>query len=99
MQDAGSPEERLAVALDFEELEPALELARRLAGLVRTLKIGPRLFVGYGAAAVAEVRALGFEVFLDLKFHDIPATVGGACRAASRLGVSYLTVHIAGGRR
>ncbi|MAE72208.1 MAG: orotidine-5'-phosphate decarboxylase [Gemmatimonadetes bacterium] len=94
---ARSPEERLAVALDFEELDPALDLTRRLKGLVRTLKIGPRLFVGHGAAAIAEVRALGFEVFLDMKFHDIPATVGGACRAASRLGVRYLTVHIAGG--
>lgn len=89
--------ERLAVALDFEELAPARRLAQQLQGIVRILKIGPRLFVSAGPDAIRTVRELGFDVFLDLKFHDIPATVGGACRAATALGVRYLTVHVAGG--
>ncbi len=93
------PESRLAVALDYEDLAPALALARRLVGLVKTVKIGPRLFVASGPRALEELAELGFDLFLDLKFHDIPATVGGACRAATALGVRYLTVHVAGGEQ
>jgi orotidine-5'-phosphate decarboxylase len=91
-------EPRLIVALDLEEMDAALQVAEELVGVVETLKIGPRLFVGAGPAGVRAVRDLGFELFLDLKFHDIPATVEGACRAAASLGVRFLTVHTAGGR-
>ena len=73
-------------------------MARRLRGLVRTLKVGGALFTACGPEAVRRLRALGFEVMLDLKFFDIPNTVDLSCRAAARLGVSLLTVHAAGGR-
>lgn len=91
------PQARLAVALDHESLDASLALAAELAGVVTTLKIGPRLFVTAGPKCVERVRSLGFDVFLDLKFHDIPETVAGACRAATRLGVRYLTIHTEGG--
>ena len=93
-----STAERLIVALDAPNLRNALRLAKRLRGLVSYAKIGSILFTAAGPAAVARVRALGFRVFLDLKFHDIPSTVEKSCRAAAHHGVSMLTVHAAGGR-
>src|SRR5689334_9625667 len=76
---------RVIVPLDFADAEAALALAARLdPGLCR-VKVGKELFTAAGPAVVARLHERGFEVFLDLKFHDIPNTVAGACRAAARL--------------
>ena len=89
--------DRLIVALDFTDAASALALARRLRGLVRTVKIGSALFTACGPDIVRRVRALGFRVMLDLKFHDIPSTVELSCRSAARQRVSLVTVHASGG--
>ena len=91
-------EDRLIVALDLTTLRPAVAMARRLRGLARTLKIGSALFTACGPEAVQCLRALGFEVMLDLKFFDIPNTVELSCRAAAALRATLVTVHAAGGR-
>jgi orotidine-5'-phosphate decarboxylase len=88
--------DRLIVALDMPSLDEALALVERLAGVVRWFKVGSELFTGAGPAAVTALRPKG-RVFLDLKFHDIPATVAAAIAAAARLGVDLVDVHAAGG--
>ena len=92
------PKDRLIVALDVETLGGAIGLVERLAGLVTRFKIGSQLFTAAGPAAVEAVRKRGGEVFLDLKYHDIPNTVAGAAREAARLGVFMFNVHAAGGQ-
>lgn len=86
------------VALDFSDADTALALARRLDPRQCRLKIGKELFTRVGPAIVEQVQNLGFEVFLDLKFHDIPNTVAKAVTAAADLGVWMLNVHATGGR-
>jgi len=87
----------LIVALDYPDAQTALEGAARLdAGLCR-VKVGNELFVAAGPALVARLQERGFEVFLDLKFHDIPNTVAAACRAAANLGIWMVNVHASGG--
>jgi orotidine-5'-phosphate decarboxylase len=88
---------RLIVALDFPDARAAFALVDRLEGAVRWFKVGLELYIAEGNYLVAELERRGFAVFLDLKLHDIPHTVGSAVRAASRLGVKMLTVHAAGG--
>jgi orotidine-5'-phosphate decarboxylase len=90
--------QRLFVALDLETLSAAEAMLDRLSGVVGGCKIGTQLFTAVGPAAVESARKRGFRVFLDLKYHDIPNTVAGAVRAATRLGVYMLTVHAGGGR-
>ncbi len=90
--------DRLIVALDYTSAAPALDMARRLKGLAGTLKIGSILFTACGPSIVRRVRAMGFEVMLDLKFFDIPSTVSLACSAAVDMRVSMLTVHATGER-
>lgn len=85
-------------ALDTPDLATARGWAQQLAGAVGGLKLGLEFVTANGAAAVREFAAGPLPVFLDLKFHDIPNTVAGAVRAASALGVAFLTVHAAGGR-
>src|SRR6185295_12265462 len=75
----------------------ALSLAGRLDPAACALKVGKEMFVTAGPEPVRAMIARGFRVFLDLKFHDIPNTVGLACAAATRLGVWMLNVHAAGG--
>jgi len=87
------------VALDCPAAEPALALARRLSPELCRLKVGKELFTGTGPGLVEQLQGLGFEVFLDLKFHDIPATVARAVGAAARLGVWMVNVHASGGGR
>jgi orotidine-5'-phosphate decarboxylase len=89
---------RIIVALDFPDPAPALALADRLDPRECALKVGKELFIAGGPEPVRRIIERGFRVFLDLKFHDIPNTVGGACAAATRLGVWMLDVHAAGGR-
>ena len=90
---------RVIVALDYPARGPALELVERLdPGLCR-LKVGTEMFTRLGPAFVSDLRRRGFDVFLDLKFHDIPNPVAAACAAAADLGVWMLNVHASGGRR
>jgi orotidine-5'-phosphate decarboxylase len=92
-----SPAERVLVALDVESLDAASGLLDRLHGVVSSCKIGNQLFTAAGPAAIEAARKRGYRVFLDLKFHDIPNTVAGAVREATRLGVFMLNVHASGG--
>ena len=89
--------DRVLVALDVETLDDASALLDRLAGVVTGCKIGSQLFTAAGPAAVEAARKRDVRVFLDLKFHDIPNTVAGAVREATRLGVFMLTIHASGG--
>ena len=89
--------DRLIVALDVDSQAQAERLAERLDGLVRRFKIGSQLFTAGGPAVVEAIHKRGAEVFLDLKFHDIPNTVAGAAREAARLGVFMFNVHASGG--
>ena len=89
--------DRLIIALDAPSLREAERVAKRLQDVVRYVKIGSALFTAEGPRAVARMQALGFKVFLDLKFHDIPSTVEKSCRAAVRLGAAMVTVHASGG--
>ena len=89
----------LIVGLDVPDLEQARPLVQTLAGRVGALKIGPVLFTRAGAAAIDLVHEHGGRVFLDLKWHDTPNTVAGACRAAAEQGVWMVNVHAAGGER
>lgn len=85
------------VALDFPNLDLALTLADRLDPGVCRVKIGSELFTRAGPGSVRALIERGFDVFLDLKFHDIPNTVAGACRAAAELGCWMMNVHTGGG--
>ncbi len=88
----------IAVALDAPDLETAARWAGLVTPHVSTVKIGLELYLRYGPEVVASIRgASGVKIFLDLKLHDIPATVGGAARAVARLRPDLLTVHAAGG--
>jgi len=88
----------IAVALDAPDLDTAAEWAALVSPHVSTLKIGLELYLRYGPDVVASVRgARGVDVFLDLKLHDIPATVGGAARSVAKLCPDLLTVHAAAG--
>jgi orotidine-5'-phosphate decarboxylase len=86
------------VALDYFRLGDAVSMVRTLGDRCRFYKIGSELFTAAGPAAVAAVRDLGCDVFLDLKFHDIPNTVRAAVRAAAAQQVRLVTVHATGGR-
>jgi orotidine-5'-phosphate decarboxylase len=86
----------LVVALDTSDVATAVDLAEQLSGAVRLLKVGLQLFTAAGPDAVGRVREHA-PVFLDLKLHDIPTTVGRAARNAGRLGPALLTVHALGG--
>ena len=92
----GSMRERLIVALDVDSLEQAQDLVRLLAGEVSMFKIGKQLFTHAGPQAVRLIQDLGGEIFLDLKFHDIPNTVAKAAIEATRLGVKMFNVHASG---
>ena len=90
---------KIIVALDFAVRKDALALVDRLDPRLCRLKVGKEMFTACGPALVETLMQRGFEVFLDLKFHDIPNTVASACKAAARLGVWMVNVHALGGRR
>src|SRR3990172_2963836 len=92
------PADRLILALDVDSVDRATRLVDALAGQVTRFKIGSQLFTAAGPSAVEAVLKRGGDVFLDLKFHDIPNTVEGAAREAVRLGVFMFNVHASGGR-
>jgi orotidine-5'-phosphate decarboxylase len=87
------------VALDFARAREALALAERLSPAECRLKVGKELFTAEGPAVVRALQDRGFELFLDLKFHDIPNTVAAAVATAADLGVWMVNVHASGGRR
>lgn len=89
---------RIIVALDFPDAAQALNFTDHLDPKLCRVKVGFELFVASGPSLVTALRERGFDVFLDLKFHDIPNTVASACRAAANLGVWMLNVHASGGR-
>lgn len=89
---------RVIVALDYPTLSEALVFAARVTPEQCRLKVGFELFTSAGPAVVEALMTRGFDVFLDLKYHDIPNTVASACTAAARLGVWMLNVHTLGGR-
>jgi orotidine-5'-phosphate decarboxylase len=89
----------IIVALDYASAAQALNLVDHLTPSLCRLKVGKELFVAAGPAFVEKLVAKGFDVFLDLKFHDIPQTVANACRAAAELGVWMVNVHASGGTR
>ncbi|HSG11968.1 MAG TPA: orotidine-5'-phosphate decarboxylase [Gammaproteobacteria bacterium] len=94
-----SSDSRIIVALDYPDEKNALALVDRLEPGSCRLKVGKELFTRAGPALVRALVSRGFDVFLDLKFHDIPNTVASACRAAADLGVWMLNVHALGGAR
>src|SRR5690554_628321 len=89
----------IIVALDFPSAAQALALAERLNPQQCRLKVGKELFTRSGPQVVERLQQLGFEVFLDLKFHDIPNTTAMAVKAAAELGVWMVNVHCSGGLR
>lgn len=89
---------RIVVVLDYSNAKDALDLAARLNPAHCRVKVGKELFTAAGPAVVSALQQRGFQVFLDLKYHDIPNTVAGACRAAASLGVWMVNVHASGGR-
>mgnify|MGYP001457147206 CR=1 FL=1 len=89
----------IIVALDYPEANQALAMAERLNPAQVRLKVGKELFTAAGPSLVESLHKLGFDVFLDLKFHDIPNTVAGAIRSAANLGVWMVNVHASGGPR
>ena len=92
-----SARDRLIVALDVPTQTEAFKLVRELSPEVGFFKIGLQLYIAGGPEIVRAVLATGAKVFLDLKFHDIPNTVGRAVESASRLGVQMVTIHLSGG--
>jgi orotidine-5'-phosphate decarboxylase len=99
MNDALIDESRVIVALDFPNGNQARQFVDRLEPGSCRLKIGKELFTREGPELVRYLVSSGHEVFLDLKFHDIPNTVAGACRAAAALGIWMLNVHASGGSK
>ena len=90
---------KIFVALDVESKAKALEIVSDLKGLGACFKIGKQLFTSTGPELVREIVAMGEDVFLDLKYHDIPNTVAKAGAAAAQLGVKIFNVHASGGRK
>ena len=90
--------DRVCIALDFPRGAEAVAMAHRLAGRAGWMKVGLEVFVAEGPGLVEKIAATGARVFLDLKFHDIPATVAGAVASAARSGAAMVNVHASGGR-
>jgi orotidine-5'-phosphate decarboxylase len=97
LPSSNSAADRLAVALDFPSAQEALALIDRLEGSCGWFKVGLELYLAAGNGLIHTLKQRGFEVFLDLKLHDIPNTVAGAVRTVSGIGASLLTIHAGGG--
>jgi orotidine-5'-phosphate decarboxylase len=91
------PKDRLAIALDLPSEQEAMSLVDRLEGTCQWFKVGMELYYAAGNSIVHQLRDRGFNVFLDLKLHDIPNTVAGAVRSVAQAGASLLTIHASGG--
>lgn len=99
MTTSPTNQSRIIVALDFAREADALALVERLDPSRCRLKVGKEMFTRNGPQLVEKLVAKGYDVFLDLKFHDIPNTVAGACRSAAELGIWMVNVHALGGKR
>ena len=97
MNQFNSP--KIIVALDFPDQNSAINLVNQLDPKLCRLKVGFEMFTKNGPRFVEDLMKKGFEIFLDLKFHDIPNTVAGACTAAASLGVWMINMHTLGGRK
>ncbi|MCK5391435.1 MAG: orotidine-5'-phosphate decarboxylase [Deltaproteobacteria bacterium] len=91
------PEERIILALDFPEHEIAINWVEKLRSKIKTFKVGSILFLDSGSEGLKEFSNLSVEVFLDLKFHDIPSTVEITARQSVRFGANMFTIHTLGG--
>src|SRR6266702_469758 len=91
--------DRLIVALDFPSADEAMALVDQLQGTCRWFKVGMELYYAAGNPIIDRLRERGFDVFLDLKLHDIPNTVAGAVRSVATAGASLLTIHAGGGKQ
>jgi orotidine-5'-phosphate decarboxylase len=91
------PKNRLAVALDYPDAYQAMKLVDSLGQTCQWFKVGMELYYAAGNDMIRQLRDRGFDVFLDLKLHDIPNTVAGAVRSATKAGASLLTIHASGG--
>lgn len=96
-QNKLTPKDRLIVALDFGDATQALKLVDSLDNTCQWFKVGMELYYATGNALIQTLRDRGFNIFLDLKLHDIPNTVAGAVRSATQAGASLLTLHASGG--
>ncbi len=94
-----TPNERIILALDFPRREIAEQWVQKLVGKIKTFKVGPILFLDSGPDGVIDLQDMGADIFLDMKFHDIPSTVEKSARQATTLGVRMLTIHASGGIR
>jgi len=88
---------KVVIALDYDNQEAALDFVKQLSPDTCRLKVGKEMFTYFGPEFVKQLVAMGFDVFLDLKFHDIPNTVAKAVTAAAELGVWMVNVHASGG--
>lgn len=91
------PEEKIFVALDYDNMDDALRLADKVGDTIRTMKVGLQLFFKEGPTILHRLQDMGFQVFMDCKFHDIPNTVAGASDSVTSHGVYMFNVHCAGG--
>jgi orotidine-5'-phosphate decarboxylase len=91
------PEEKIFVALDYDNMDDALFMAERLCDTIKTMKVGLQLFFKSGPVILHRLHEMGFRVFMDCKFHDIPNTVAGASDSVTQHGVYMFNVHCAGG--
>ena len=90
---------RVIISLDFSKANQALEFCKKIDPISCKVKVGKELFTKAGPALLEKLRSLDFEIFLDLKYHDIPNTVASACRVAVDLDIWMLNVHAAGGSK
>jgi len=97
MQTKEDLKQKVCLALDVDSSREALELVKLIRDHVGVFKIGSHLFTKVGPKIIEDVRKLGGEVFLDLKYHDIPNTVANAVRMATRMGVYLVNIHASGG--
>ncbi|MCL5935583.1 MAG: orotidine 5'-phosphate decarboxylase, partial [Firmicutes bacterium] len=96
-QNLNFAKEKLIAALDVDTAEAALDLVRKISSQVGMFKVGMQLFYSAGPDVVRRIKGEGVKIFLDLKLHDIPNTVGQAARALAGLGADIINVHAAGG--
>ena len=99
MNDSKLNDPKVIVALDYPAAVPALALADSLQPSLCRMKVGKELFTASGPVLLEKLMQRGYEIFLDLKFHDIPSTTAQACKAAASLGVWMVNVHALGGRK
>lgn len=91
------PQDRIFVALDYDNMDDALRMAEQLGDTIKTMKVGLQLFFNSGPQILHRLHDMGFQVFMDCKFHDIPNTVAGASDSVTQHGVYMFNVHCAGG--